>query len=228
MAPATAVTSNFRAVQANKKNTILPDNERLEITTFAQGRDLERCRRLCDSVDRFVPVRIRHTEIVPPRDYQRFVPLQGGRRSVLMTREVLPGSFKQLFAGDDMWIDRHGWPVSAWIMQQLLKLGANRATEAELLMFADADLQFLCNFDVSAYTLYGSFVEHFLAEDCHGHFYDCHDPCHCFWFDYQAMDLLEGRCAVPARAVALKVQPNIRLVPAQELAVFAAARGERR
>jgi hypothetical protein len=284
-----------------------PDNERLEIITCSYRPDLQRCRRLCNSIDRYVPRDIRHTVIVPPRDYAHFAPLQDARRTVLTTSDVLPARFNQLPGSDKLWVDRMGWPVRGWVMQQLVKLSASRATFAEFLLFADSDLQFLRDFDtrdfcrdgklrlhripdakkegrhrnwhrragallgeqrdyfgsdyvgqlitwrrsnlvalqrhiektqrrpwhvavsrsldISEYVLYGSFVEHVLGEERHGHFYSSYDLCHCCWFDSEARELLEGRRTVDPGAVALLVQSNLGLAPAQEHAVLQAALG---
>ncbi len=282
-----------------------PDNERLEIITCSYRPDIERCRRLCESIDQFVPADIRHTVIVPPRDYREFAPLQNHRRTVLTTRDVLPATFRQLPGSDKLWLDRTCWPIRGWVLQQVVKLSANRATDAELLLFADSDLQFLRDFDVRAfyrdgklrlhripeamnegrhrrwhsragellgenreyfgsdyvgqliswrrsnlealqqhiektqdkpwhvavsrsldiseYILYGSFVEHILGQQQHGHFYESLDLCHCCWFDYQAQELLNGKSTVAPQALALLVQSNLDLAPAQESAVLQAA-----
>ena len=77
--------------------------------------------------------------------------------------------------------------------------------------------------DISEYILYGSFVEHVLGDERNGHFYESVDLCHCCWFDYQAQALLEGSGAVSPHAVALLLQSNLGLAPAQERAVLQAA-----
>jgi hypothetical protein len=77
--------------------------------------------------------------------------------------------------------------------------------------------------DISEYILYGSFVEHVLGQEQHGHFYESLDLCHCCWFDYQAQDLLTGKSTVAPHALALLVQSNLELAPAQESAVLEAA-----
>lgn len=282
-----------------------PDNERLEIITYAQGAEFEQCQRLCESIDRFIPVRIRHTLVVPTRDYKRFLPFGNRRRGILTTSEALPGRFKRLRVTDRIWIDGKGTPVSGWMIQQLLKLSANRFTDAELLMFVSPDIQFLPTFDVgdifrqgrlrlhrgadalsygrhrcwhtrawallgqhldcfssdygdqlvswrrshlvalqkhvenfqgcpwhvamrrdldvSAPILYGAFVENVLGETGHGHFYDSRDLCLSCRFDYQAHDLIEGRSAMPAEAVAIQLEPGLSLDLAAEHAVFRAA-----
>jgi hypothetical protein len=139
-------------------------NERLEIITCSYGPDLERCKRLCASVDSYVPGDVGHILIVPPRDLKRFAPLQTGRRRVLTTADVLPAQFRQVPGSEKLWVDRRGWPIRGWVMQQLVKLSANRATDAELFLFADSDLQFLRGFNLEAFYRDGKLRLHRIPE----------------------------------------------------------------
>ena len=123
------------------------NNENIEIITCSYRPDLERCRRLCESVDRFVPGDIAHTLIVPHRDLPLFAGLANQRRRVLAVQQVVPGTFRQLSLGEKIWLDGVFWPVRGWVMQQLVKLSVSRATTAELLLFADSDLQFVRPFE---------------------------------------------------------------------------------
>ncbi len=123
--------------------------ERLEIVTCSYGPDRHRCERLCQSVDRFVPADIRHTLIVPARDVDAFRALENHRRQVLAVQDVVAGGFRQMPIKDRYWLDGRGWPVRGWIMQQVTKLSANFATDAELILFADSDLLFVRDFDRS-------------------------------------------------------------------------------
>ena len=121
--------------------------EQLEIITCSYRPDLARCQRLCQSVERYVPAHITHTLIVPARDVEHFKHLENSRRRVLPVQAVVPGHYRQLPLGDKFWVDHRGWPVRGWVMQQLVKLSVSRATHAELLLFADSDLQFIQPFD---------------------------------------------------------------------------------
>lgn len=125
------------------------DNEEMEMITCSYGPDLERCKRLCESVDRFVSADIGHTLIVPARDLQDFLPLATQRRKIVTAQDILPRRFYQLPVANRVWIDHSGWPVRGWVLQQVLKLSADRATQAELILFADSDLQFVRPFDKS-------------------------------------------------------------------------------
>ena len=124
-------------------------NEELHIITCSYGPDLERCKRLCETVDRFVPWRIRHTLIVPKRDLEAFSGLANGRREIRSTETTLQGNFRHVPGSQRWWLDGQGWPVRGWIVQQLTKMSADRVTDAQYLLFADSDLQFIRPFDES-------------------------------------------------------------------------------
>ncbi|MEP5568000.1 MAG: DUF6492 family protein [Halioglobus sp.] len=122
-------------------------SEKMEMITCSYGPDFERCKRLCESVDRFVAQEIGHTLIVPARDLSHFLPLATSRRRVVTAQDILGNHFRQIPWTNRWWVDKAGWPVRGWILQQLLKLSADKATDAELLIFADSDLQFVRPFD---------------------------------------------------------------------------------
>ena len=71
--------------------------EDLHIITCSYGPDFERCQRLCESVDCFVPERIPHTIIVPRRDLDTFASLHNSRRVIRSVESVLPQGFRQSF-----------------------------------------------------------------------------------------------------------------------------------
>jgi hypothetical protein len=124
-------------------------NEKMEMITCSHAPDLVRCQRLCASVDEFVEPEIRHTLVVPRRDLALFRPLQNQRRRVMAVQDVVPGNHRQLPFVNRLWVASQGLPIRGWIMQQITKLSANFITDAELLVFADSDLQFVRPFNRS-------------------------------------------------------------------------------
>lgn len=118
-------------------------NRDLAIVTCSYGPDYHRCERLCRSVDRWVDSDIKHILIVPERDKPLFDKLASDRREVRTVQETVPGRYRQLPGLKKWWIDPQGWPVRGWVMQQVTKLSANYATDAEYLLFADSDIQFI-------------------------------------------------------------------------------------
>lgn len=124
------------------------NNESLTIITCSYGPDVQRCRRLCRSIDRYVTDNIEHWLIVPRRDAALFNDLNDGRRRVCFTEDVVPGHFRQLPLTNKLWLSPKGWPVRGWIMQQVTKLSVNYAVDTELLLFADSDLEFIRPLDL--------------------------------------------------------------------------------
>ena len=112
------------------------------LVTCSYAPDLHRCTRLCRSIDRWVASDVQHVVIVPARDFAQFRHLDRGRRSVVTVEDTVPGSFRQLPMSERLWLDHAGWPVRGWIMQHVTKLSANFATDREVIVFADSDLQF--------------------------------------------------------------------------------------
>lgn len=105
--------------------------------------DLWRCRRLCRSIDRFLDRSIDHLLIVPKRDLPHFQDLAGTRRRVIGCQELLPRGYRQLPFTNHWWLNPRGFPVRGWIVQQLLKLSADRACDEEVFFIVDSDIQFV-------------------------------------------------------------------------------------
>ncbi|MFK8040881.1 DUF6492 family protein [Congregibacter sp.] len=119
------------------------NQEELSMITCSYAPDFNRCARLCSSVDHWVSSDIMHWLVVPARDLAVFNQLSNSRRNVVAVEEIVPGDFRQLPLSNRWWLDSRAWPVRGWVMQQVTKLSANFVTSAELIIFADSDLQFV-------------------------------------------------------------------------------------
>jgi hypothetical protein len=117
--------------------------EQLSIVTCSYAPDINRCERLCKSIDRLVPRDIEHCIIVPRRDYSLFHHLHSDRRRVMTTQDVVPGGFFHLPIAKKIWLSPDLRPVRGWIMQQITKLSASFAVSNELMLFADSDVEFI-------------------------------------------------------------------------------------
>jgi hypothetical protein len=115
----------------------------IALITCSFAPDFERCRRLCRSIDPWLSAAWPHTLLVPARDIPLFRRLASAHRSVVAVEDVLPAAYHQLPWSDRWWLGRRGRPVRGWIMQQLTKLSAPAATQAEHIVFVDSDLVFL-------------------------------------------------------------------------------------
>jgi len=130
------------------------------IATPSYAGDVERCRLLCASIDRFVTRQTMHYLLVEDRDVPLFAPFAGPRRQVIAESEMLPSWLKA-------WPDpftlgkRRVWtgvgalargirPLRGWHAQQLRKLALARVISEDVILFADSDMMFLRAFDLAS------------------------------------------------------------------------------
>lgn len=122
--------------------------------------DIERCRLLCASIDRFVTGHAVHYLLIEDRDVPLFRDFEGPRRRVLAESEVLPRWLKS-------WPDpfslgrRRVWtglgavargipPLRGWHAQQLRKFAVATASAEDVILFADSDMLFVRPFDLGS------------------------------------------------------------------------------
>lgn len=125
------------------------------LVTCSFSGDLDVCRMLCDSVDRFVPETIAHRLYVPAQDMPLFAGLATRRRTIATQESLLPRWFWKLPLPPQPWRARLGlprrnvyltpWslPVRGWIAQQIMKLAATEAAESDIVVHVDSDNAFI-------------------------------------------------------------------------------------
>lgn len=131
---------------------------RVAIATPSYAGDIERCRLLCASIDRFVTGLSTHYILVEDRDAALFAPFAGPRRRILTESEMLPAWLKSrpdpLSLGKRrIWtgfraLARGIPPLRGWHAQQLRKFAIARVIDEEVILFADSDMMFLRPFDL--------------------------------------------------------------------------------
>jgi hypothetical protein len=123
--------------------------DRIAVLTPSYAGDFERCRLLCESMDKMATEPIEHLLLVADHDFPLFAPLAGGCRRVITDTEVLPGWLVPVKPplGRWRWVSRDPrrlvWPMTGWHVQQLRKLLAAHHTDAEALVMADSDSVFV-------------------------------------------------------------------------------------
>jgi hypothetical protein len=130
------------------------------IATPSYAGDVERCRLLCASIDRFVAGHAMHYILVEDRDAPLFADFAGPKRRIIAESALLPPWLKS-------WPDpfslgrRRVWtslgalargvkPLRGWHAQQLRKLALAQAAGEDVFLFADSDMMFLRPFDVGS------------------------------------------------------------------------------
>jgi hypothetical protein len=124
------------------------------ITCSFRG-DLDVCRMLCESIDRFVPETIPHSLYVPRADLPLFADLASSRRMVAAQEDLLPRWFVKLPLPSPEWRRRLHLPrrnmyvtpysplVRGWIAQQIMKIAASARASAEIVAHVDSDNVFI-------------------------------------------------------------------------------------
>lgn len=131
---------------------------RFALATPSYRGDIERCRLLCASIDRFVSGHAVHYLLIEDRDVPLFRDFEGPRRRVLAESEVLPRWLKswpdplslgrrRIWTGPGA-LARGVPPLRGWHAQQLRKFAVARASTEDVILFADSDMLFVRPFDL--------------------------------------------------------------------------------
>jgi hypothetical protein len=122
------------------------------IVTASYAPDFERCRLLCETIDRFVTGMSRHYILVEDRDVALFRALEGPRRVVVGERDLLPGWLRPY--GDPLsgfrrriWLSLKTQPLRGWHVQQLRRIAIAAHVSEPVLVYCDSDVAFLKPFD---------------------------------------------------------------------------------
>ena len=134
----------------------------IALVTPSWAGDLERCRLLCESVDRHLTGHDEHLILVEPDDVARFAPLAGPRRRVIDERDLLPDwlhrgrepSGRRFWwswrTSRPSWLPVPGLPLRGWHAQQLRRIAVARTGAADAYLYADSDMMFVRPFDVAS------------------------------------------------------------------------------
>lgn len=113
------------------------------LITPSYSRDLERCRRTVESVNRFVDPSIRHYLLIDRRDLLLFRPLEGSRTVVVTAEDLLPRWLFRVPRARKWWMSLKTKPVRSWIVQQIMKLAVAEHIDADTYCFVDSDVAFI-------------------------------------------------------------------------------------
>jgi hypothetical protein len=117
---------------------------RMAVITKSFAPDFELCVALNRSVLDNAPDTVRHDIIVPRSDLKLFGRLTGPRTHVRCDADLLPRTFVPLpFSNITVNLGRPFPPVRGWIQQQVVKLAAVAASEDDVALIADSDVELL-------------------------------------------------------------------------------------
>jgi hypothetical protein len=125
---------------------------RMALITPSFGPDFERCVDLHSSVMENAPDCAHHYIIVPREDLRLFGQLAGRRTHIHCESDFLPGSFVSIpFSKFTVNLQRPFPPVRGWILQQLVKLAAAAASEEDVVVMVDSDIEFIRPFTAETF-----------------------------------------------------------------------------
>lgn len=133
-----------------------PENRAAAMVTASYAADFDRCRLLCETVDRRVAGMAKHYLLVAGHDVERFRTLETSRRQVVDERDLLP-SWLHAVPDPVSLFRRHVWlslrtpPLRGWHVQQLRRLALARHVGEDALVSVDSDVAFVRDFDLGAF-----------------------------------------------------------------------------
>ncbi len=122
------------------------------VVTASFAGDFERCKLLCETLDRHVSGFDKHLILVASHDVQLFRSLESTNRLIVDERDLLP-QWLHVMRDPTSLFSRHIWlsfrtkPLRGWHVQQLRRLAVARHTDAAALLFCDSDVVFLRQFN---------------------------------------------------------------------------------
>ena len=129
---------------------------RMIVITKSFAPDFELCAALNRSVLENAPDDIDHHIIVPRSDLQLFGRLLGPRTHVRCDAEFLPHTWLPVpFTNIRINPGRPSPPVRGWIQQQVVKLAAVAASDDDVVLVADSDVEFFRPFDAEMFVREG-------------------------------------------------------------------------
>jgi len=116
------------------------------ITPSFRG-DLERCRLLVESVERWVAKDVPHYLVVDRRDVELFKPLLSARTKLVVVEDVLPWWIMRVPGVRRFWLSLKTLPIRNWMLQQLVKLSMATVVAEDVMLFVDSDVFFVAPYN---------------------------------------------------------------------------------
>lgn len=125
------------------------------IVTASYRPDLERCRLLSETIDRYVSGHAHHYILVAGHDVAAFRALEGPGRTVIDERDLLPSwlhSVPDPFSprSKRLWLSLRTMPLRGWHVQQLRRIAIAGHVAEDALVYCDSDVAFLRPFDCAS------------------------------------------------------------------------------
>lgn len=125
------------------------------LVTASYAPDFERCRLLCETIDRFVTGFTKHYILVEHRDVSLFKQLESSNRIIVDERDLLPRWIRPFpdpsnFGRRRIWLSPRTVPLRGWHVQQLRRIAIAKYADDDAFFYIDSDVTFLKPFDCAS------------------------------------------------------------------------------
>jgi hypothetical protein len=121
------------------------------LVTPCYAPDYNRCAQLVYSVNKYVNGISQHLLIVDKKDIHIFAHLVKGRTKIITKESLFSFSLYRLPLQKSYWLVGSTGITRGWILQQVVKLAVAYQSQADAIIFADADVIFVDKFDAQSY-----------------------------------------------------------------------------
>ncbi len=129
-----------------------PPKHTTALVTASFGPDFERCRLLCETIDRHVTGYTCHYILVETADVPLFKALETPRRKVIDEKDMLPRWLRPFpdpfsLGKRRIWLSLRTLPLRGWHAQQLRRMAVAETLREDAFFYVDSDVAFLRPFD---------------------------------------------------------------------------------
>lgn len=122
------------------------------LVTASFAPDFERCRLLCETVDKHVTGYSKHYILVEHKDVGLFMQLQTPRRVIVDEMDLFPSWIRSFpdpfyFGSRRVWLSMRTLPLRGWHAQQLRRIAIAGHVTEDGLFYCDSDVAFMKPFD---------------------------------------------------------------------------------
>ena len=126
------------------------------LVTPSYWRDVERCRFLLETRERWAPSSLAHYLVVARADLGLFRSMLNGRTTLIVVEDILPRWLFRVPGFRHFWFSLRTRPVKNWILQQIVKLSVPAVVPEDVLLYADSDMFFIAPFEPAAFERHGT------------------------------------------------------------------------
>jgi Family of unknown function (DUF6492) len=130
-------------------------SRRTAIITASFAPDLERCRLLCETIDKHVTGFSKHYILVEHNDVSLFKQLESPHRVIIDEMDLFPKWIRAYpdpfyFGQRRIWLSLRTLPLRGWHAQQLRRIAIGEKIGEDALFYCDSDVAFLKPFDCAS------------------------------------------------------------------------------